>query len=239
MSEKKPNGKFLIGIAVAVLVPLSCFLVVSELSKSKEKKMPRYYGVERIDSLVENGKIPDTVFHQVADVVLINQFGKRVSLNNDLKGKILVIDFFFTTCPSICPRLTTNMKMLQTLFRKDPKKEGSLDTAIQLISITVNPEKDTFQAMRVYADRYGVNHDNWWFLTGDKKTIYNYARNELHLTVGPGDGGADDFIHTEQMTLLDKDRYIRGYYSGLNDSAIIKCADDIVLLTMEWKHKKK
>src|SRR5579872_4719124 len=202
MSKKKSNNKFLIGIAVAVLVPLSCFLVVSKLSKSKQKKMPLYYGVDRIDSAVQNGKAPDTVFHQVADLVLTNQFGKRVSLNNDLKGKILVIDFFFTTCPSICPRLTTNMKMLQTLFRKDPKKETSLDTAVQFISITVNPEKDTFQAMRAYADHYGVNPDHWWFLTGDKKTIYNFARNELHLTVGPVIAGAINFIHMDHLTRL-------------------------------------
>ena len=238
MGEKRSNSKFFIGIAVAVLVPLSCFFVVSELSKKKERRMPRYYGVERTDSVIVNGKTPDTVFHKVTDLVLVNQFGKKVSINNDLKGKILVIDFFFTTCPSICPRLTTNMKMLQKLFKKDPKKEGSLDTVVQLISITVNPGRDTFGAMRIYADRYGVNHDNWSFLTGDKKTIYDFARNELHLTVGPGDGGADDFIHTEQLTLFDKDRYIRGYYDGLNDTSVIKCADDIVLLTMEWKHGK-
>ncbi len=238
MSGKKSNSKFFIGIAVAVLVPLFCFLVTKKLSDGTVS-IPRYYGVERIDSVVEKGKPPgDTVYHQVADLILTNQLGQRISINKDLKGKIVVIDFIFTTCPSICPRLTANMRKLQLSFKKDPKKEASLDTIVQLITITVNPERDTFQVLRAYADRNGVNHDHWWFLTGDKKTIYDYARNELHLTVGPGDGGADDFIHTEQITLLDKDRYIRGYYSGLEDKEVKKCADDIVLLTMEWKHKK-
>jgi protein SCO1 len=238
MEEKRSNKKFVLGIAVAVLVPLSCYLVVLQMSKGKVV-MPRYYGIEKIDSVLKGNQKADTTYHHVADLVLTNQLGQKVSLNNDLKGKMLVIDFFFTTCPSICPRLNTNMKMLQTSFKKDAKKETSLENEVQLISITVNPIRDTFQAMRAYADRYGANHDHWWFLTGDKKTIYNYARNELHLTVGPGDGSAEDFIHTEQITLLDKDRYVRGYYSGLNDTSVRKCADDIVLLNMEWKHLKE
>ena len=111
--------------------------------------------------------------------------------------------------------------------------ESNLDTAVQFISITVDPLRDSFQALRAYADRYKVNHDHWWFLTGDKKSIYDYARNELHLTVGPGDGGADDFIHTEDLILLDGNREIRGYYEGLDTASIRKCADDIVLLTLE------
>jgi len=202
--------------------------------------MPGYYGLERIDSQVQGGKVSyDTVYHQVADVQLINQFGKKVSLNNDLKGKMLVIDFFFTTCPSICPRLTDNMRKLQKSYMKDPKKESSLDTVVQFISITVNPERDSFQVMRAYADRFGANHDHWWFLTGDKKSIYSFARNELKVTVGPGDGGAEDFIHTEKMVLLDRDRLVRGYYDGLKDTSVLRCADDIVYLTLERKPKKR
>lgn len=219
------------GIAVAVLLPLSFYLIVNELSKGKVN-MPKYYVVDPVT-------VPgDTTYHQAADLVLTNQLGKTVSLNKDLKGKMLVINFFFTNCPGPCPRLTDNMKMLQISFRKDSRKEASLDTVVQFISITVNPERDTFQALRAYADRFGVNHDHWWFLTGDKKTIYDFARNELHVKTGPGDGGADDFIHTEQFILLDRDRNIRGYYNGLDDQEVKKCADDIVLLTLERKHKK-
>lgn len=235
MSQNKKGNKFILGIAVAVMVPLSCYLVVSRLSKGKSR-MPLYYNMERVDSQMKDGKlITDTVYHQVADLQLTNQLGKLVSLNKDLKGKILVVDFFFTTCPSICPVLTMNMHKLQASFTKDSRKEASLDTVVQFISITVNPERDTFQAMRAYADRFGANHDHWWFLTGDKRSIYNFARNELKVTVGPGDGGADDFIHTERMVLLDKDRVVRGYYDGLKDSSMMKCADDIVYLTLERK----
>ncbi len=235
MSSKRSNNKFILGFAVAVLLPLSFYLVFNRLSKGKII-MPRYYRYDSVYTKNEGGQVrEDTVFHQVPDLVLTNQLGQQVSLDKDLKGKIVVVDFFFTTCPSICPQLSANMKRLQTSFRKDPKKEASLDTIVQFVSITVDPSHDSFPALRAYADRFGANHDHWWFLTGDKRTIYNFARNELGVTTGPGDGGADDFIHTEKFVLLDRDRYIRGYYSGLDPAQVTKCADDIVLLTLEKK----
>jgi len=221
------------------MVPLFCYLVVARISKGKVV-MPLSYGIEKIDSQVINGQmVRDTSYHHISDLVLTNQLGEKVSLNKDLEGKILVIDLFFTTCTSTCPQMTANMRVMEAGFKKDTKKEASLDTVVQFISITVDPAHDTFQALRTYADKYNANHDHWWFLTGDKKTIYSFARNELGVITGPGDGGADDFIHTSKFILIDKDRIIRGYYDGTNDTDVRKCADDIVLLTLENKHKKK
>ena len=238
MTQKKSNKKIFLALVVAVLLPLSFYLVTNELSKGKVR-MPRYYLIDKVDTSVVNGKQQiDTVYHQVADIELTNQLGEKVWLNKSLKGKAVVIDFFFTTCPSICPRLSKNMQLLQTSFKKDPKKEASLDTIVQFISMTVNPEHDSFRVLRDYADRFGANHDHWWFLTGNKKDMYAFMRNELGVSTGPGDGGAEDFIHTSRFVLLDKDRYIRGYYNGLDDTDVRKCADDIVLLTLERKHKK-
>jgi len=228
---KRSNVKFFLGITVAVLLPLSFYLITNELSKGKVH-MPGYYVIDKAE-----GK--DTTYHRISDLTLTNQLGQTVSLNSGLKGKILVVDFFYTTCPTTCPRLTKNMDTLQMVFRKNNKKETSLDTIVQFISITIDPSRDSFPALRSYADRYGANHDHWWFLTGDKKTIYDFARNEVHLSVGPGDGGAEDFIHSEQFILIDQDRFIRGYYNGLSNTDVRKCADDIVLLTMERKHEKK
>lgn len=238
MSKKNSNKKFLIAIAVAFMLPLSLYLIVNKLSKGKVK-MPRYYVVDRVDSQVTNGNVmADTVFHHVAELSLTNQLGEKVSLNKDLKSKILVVDFIFTDCTESCPKLTKEMSFLQKGFKKDPKKENSLEDAVQFISITVLPERDSFPVLRKYADRYGANPDRWWFLTGDKKTIYNFARNELGVETGQGDGGADDFIHSEKLVLIDTFRNIRGYYNGLDENEVKKCADDIVLLTLERKHKK-
>lgn len=236
--EKAPLRKYFMAIAVAVLLPLCFYLIVDKLSKGKIK-MPKFYGIERVDTTREGGATRlDTIYHRIADLTLTNQLGEKVSLNKDLAGKILVINTFFTTCASICPRMTSHMLLLENSFKKDPKKEASLDTVVHFISITVDPAHDSFPALRVYADKHGVNHDHWWFLTGDKKTIYNFIRDDLGLATGPGDGGAEDFIHSSSFVLIDKDRYVRGYYNGLNDTDVRKCADDIVLLTLERKKTK-
>ena len=228
MIEKKTNKKYLIGIAVAFGLPLFCYLLVSKLSKNVIHP-PRYFVVDSVDFKTVDGKSThDTFFHHVEDLRLTNQLGESISIDSNLKGKILVFDFFFVSCPTICPRLTANMARLQKAFKKNLVKVSSLDTVVQFVSITVNPSNDTFQRLRAYADRYGANHDHWWFLTGDKKVIYNFARNQLFVTVLPGDGGPEDFIHTEKMVLVDRNRYIRGYYNGLDTLDMRRCADDIV-----------
>lgn len=230
MSNNKSKRYFL-GIAAALLLPLSFYLITRRLAEGVVK-LPKYYVIDKIDSQSVNGKTKlDTVYHKVGDITLINQLGKTVSLNNDLAGKILVVDFIFTSCPGPCPKLTSNMAILQRTFKKN-------DTSLQFITITVDPTRDSFPALRAYADKFPVNHDRWWFLTGDKQRIYDYARNELHVSLQPGDGGDNDFIHTEKFVLLDQYRYIRGYYDGLDSAQLKYCADDIVLLSVENKHRK-
>lgn len=232
MSNKRSKSRFFSGIAVAMLVPLSFYLVVKLLRKD-QIYMPKYYISEGVKERSEDGKkVYDTVYHQVSDLQLTNQLSEQISLNKDLAGKILIVDFFFVNCPSICPKLTANMKLMQRAFKK-------LDSVVHLVSITVNPERDTPAVLRAYAERHGANHDHWWFLTGEKKKIYDFARNELYVSVQPGDGGADDFIHTEKIVVIDRERYIRGYYNGLDSADLKRCADDVVLLTMEKKKKRK
>ena len=238
MSKKNSNKKFLIAIAVAFVLPLSLYLIVNKLSKGKIK-IPAYYVIDHIDTTVAGGQVTrDTVFHKISDLELTNQVGEKVSLRKNLKGKILVFDFFFADCTASCPKLSKEMSYLQKGFKKDAKKESTLEDVVQFISITVLPERDSFPVLRRYADKYGANPDHWWFLTGDKKTIYNFARNELGVANGPGDGGAEDFIHSEKFVLVDTFGNIRGYYNGLDDIEVKKCADDIVLLTLEKRRRK-
>jgi protein SCO1/2 len=236
MSNKKNSKKYLLGLAVAIVLPLSVYFIADGLiarGVMKGKiKLPDYYIIDTVKQVVVEGKtVQDTFYHKVGNLQLTNQLGDKIAINEDLKGKILLVNFFFVNCPTVCPKLTANMKMIQNAFKKN-------DTSVHLLSITVNPEKDTFQALRAYADRYKVNHDYWWFLTGDKSGIYNFARNELYVVTGGGDGGADDFMHSEKLVLIDKDRHIRGYYNGLDTVDLRRCADDIVLLTMEKKKRK-
>src|SRR5690606_33911507 len=148
-----------LGIAVAFLVPLSFFIIAKVLKKDKII-LPGYFVVDEIQTRKENGKIVnDTIFHQAQDLVLTNQLGQKVSLNKDLKGKILVVNFIFTRCPDVCPKLTNSMALLQTAFRKNPRKEYEIGSAVQLISITVDPKHDSVPVLRAYADRFKADHD--------------------------------------------------------------------------------
>lgn len=237
MAEKK-NKRFLLGLAVVVLLPLSFYMIAKLLSKDKID-LPDYYIVDGVDTVIEDGTTYyDSVYHQVKDNTLINQFGEEVAVNKDLKDKIVVVNFFFTTCPTICPKLTEHVKMLQHAFRKN-KVKNTNDTAVHFVSISIDPERDSFPAVREYADNYGANHDNWWFLTGEREKIYDYAHNELHVVMGAEGGGADESIHTQKLVLLDKERHIRGYYDGLDTAELRRCADDVILLTLEKKRKRR
>ncbi|GAA4301434.1 SCO family protein [Compostibacter hankyongensis] len=202
-----------------------CYLIVRQISATTVR-LPGYYIVDRVDSTGQDGRMQyDTVYHQLGDFRLTNQLGHPVSLT-DVEGKVLLADFFFTSCPSICPRLSANMRRVQQAFAKN-------DSSLQLLSFTVDPEHDSVPKLKAYADQYGANHDTWWFLTGSKKTIYGIARNDFHLSVSGSDGDAGDFIHTEKWVLLDKHRYIRGYYNGLDTADITRCINDIALLMLE------
>jgi protein SCO1/2 len=237
MTKKNSNKRFLGGLTVAVLLPLSLYLITRLMSKDKIF-LPPYYGVERVEQRTENGKtVNDTLYRHVRDITLTNQLGQQVSLNNDLPGKVLVIDFFFTNCETVCPQLTTNMRLLQNAFRKTFKIEGGFDTIAQFISISTDPQRDTVAALRAYADRFKVNHDKWWFFTGDRQAIYDFARNELGVYLQP-DEGVEALTHTEKIVVLDRDRHIRGYYNGMDSADVKRCADDIVLLSIEKKRKK-
>jgi protein SCO1/2 len=230
MAQKQSNKKFTMGLAVAFLLPLSFYLIAKIMSKDKIF-LPRYYNVERVDSQLVNGvQHYDSIYHKAGEVTLTNQLGDVVSLNKDLQGKVLLVDLFFTQCGTICPKLTSNMTMLQRAFRKN-------DTAVHLLSISVDPVRDSPSVLKMYADRYGANHDHWWFLTGDAHAIYEYTRNELKLLSKPADGGVEHLDHSQTLVLLDKNRYVRGYYNGLDTADLRRCADDIILLSLE-KHPK-
>ncbi len=236
MSSKKSTSRYITGLAVAFLLPLS-FYILAKVLRKDQLNMPAYYIADRVDSsMVKGKKMYDTTFHKVSELSGINQFGDNVLLNKDLPGKILLVDFFFTNCPTICPELTRNMKMLERAYRRTPMANN--DTIVQFISITVNPERDTAGALFAYAKRFGVDMNHWWFITGDKKTLYNYARSELHVSTPDGNGGADDFIHSQQFVMIDRNRHIRGYYNGLDSQSVGRCAFDIGRLNMEKEHRK-
>lgn len=183
--------------------------------------------------------VTDSIWHKTANITLQNQLGETVSLY-EKQGKIMVVDFFFTSCRSICSGLTRNMAKLQQSFLRGGDIRKKIDTSIvQFVSFTVDPEHDSVNVIKDYADRFGVNHDNWWMLTGSKDSIYRFAFEELKVDRFSEEPMSPDFVHTTRFVLLDKDRYVRGYYNGLDSSSLSKLARDIGLLMLEKDAKKK
>lgn len=191
--------------------------------------MPHHYFYDDVKTTEKNGRIStDTIWHHVKSIPFTNQLGQKVSFD-DLRGKIIVLDFFFTRCPTICPGLARSMKKLQDSFVKN-------DSIVQFVSISVDPEHDSVPQLRKFADRYNANHDTWWFVTGDKKQIYDFALQEIKASIA--DAEVDTaFIHTENFFLLDTNRIVRGWYNGFDKAKQEELVRDIPTLMLERDKK--
>lgn len=162
--------------------------------------------------------------HHISDFHLTNQEGQTVS-RADWKDKIVVVDFFFTHCPSICPKMTTNLKRVNTIFRAD--------NSVRINSFSVDPERDSSAQLKRYAIQFGIDTRHWDLVTGGKKEIYRLARNSFMIVATDGDGGPGDFIHSEKLVLIDKQGRIRGYYSGTSYDETDQLINDIKKLQNE------
>lgn len=224
------NKRAILGLMVAIILPFGGYFIVKHYGEAAVQ-MPRRYFFDSVATTEKDGKIvTDTIWHKVKNMSFTNQLGKTVTLD-DLNGKILVIDFFFTRCPTICPAMAKAMKRLQNSF------VNSNDSIVQFISVSVDPEHDSVPQLRKFANRYTSNHDSWWFVTGNKKDIYDFALQEIKANVA--DVNVDTaFVHTENFFLLDKNRIVRGWYDGLDTIRQATLVRDIPMLMLE-KNKKK
>lgn len=223
----------ILALCIALLIPIVSYLFVKYASE-RSIDMPRHFLPDSTVSRIQDGKrIEDTVWHTVANITLQNQLGDTVSLY-DIQNKVIVADFFFTSCASICPRLTKNMVKLQRSFAKGGDKFHTIDTSIvQFLSFTIDPERDSAAKLKAYADRFGVNHDNWWFLTGNRDSIYNFVFEQLRVDKYSDEPIDSNFVHTNRFVVIDKMHHIRGYYDGTDSIAIGKLAKDVGLLMVE------
>ena len=228
----------MLALCIAIALPVISYFLVKHYG-DEAVVMPRRFYEDSIITKVTDGKeTTDTLWHSVKNISLTNQLGNKVSLD-DLKGKIIVIDFFFTHCGSICPALTHNMKKMQDALKRQDNIKYADTSFVQFLSFSVDPERDSVPVLKKYADKYTINHDTWWMLTGPKKIIYDFAFEELKVDKYNDDIVDSSFVHTNRFTLLDKDRVVRGYYNGLNDTSLAKLGSDMVLLMLEKDKKKK
>lgn len=223
---------------LAVLLPLISYFIVKNKSETAVH-MPRHYLPDSIVTITKNGKrVVDTVWHQVADFSLSDQQGKNVTLDS-LKGKIIIADFFFTHCPTICPSLTNNMKRLAESIHNGQRVGDKTNKQVHFLSFSIDPERDSVERLKYWADRFQINPENWWLLTGDKKMIYDFIINEIKVPAEDGMGVDTNFIHTDHFVLIDSNRHVRGYYHGLDSLSLKRLSKDLVLLTMEKDPKSK
>jgi len=238
------NKRALYGLLIAILFPLAGYIYLKKKS-DHAAVMPRHYLPDSVVNRTKNGKeYSDTIWHHLPDFSLTNQLGTNVSWK-DMSGKIVVADFFFTHCPTICPTMTRAMKMLQDGL-KSPDLVGDQDPHFaQFLSFSIDPERDSVEALKKWNDRFQINPREWWLLTGDRQQIYDYSIKDLKLMAIDGGPADSNFIHSDLFVLIDTNRYVRGYYHVLNpdrsiDTAtLMKLSEDIVLLSLEKDPNRK
>lgn len=162
--------------------------------------------------------------HHISDFALVDQAGDTLRLA-DLEGRIVVADFFFTTCATICPKMSMQMARVQEAYREEPR--------VALLSHSVTPEMDSVPVLAEYAQRHGALPGRWYFLTGDRRQIYALARRSYFAALDQGDGGPDDFVHTENFVLVDPQHRIRGFYDGTSTADVDRLIADLRKLLAE------
>jgi len=211
-----------------VLLGLSSVIIVLMYQALKpEKRLPIYQPSMVNPELVDSTLVYVKKYHSIADFKLINQNGDTIT-QADYANKIYIADFFFTTCPTICPVMTANMADIQQIIKGDEE--------VLLLSHSVTPEIDSVQQLKKYALEKGVIDAKWNLVTGDKKQIYELARKSYLAVLTDGDGGPYDMIHTENFILVDKERRIRGFYDGTSSEEVAQLLEDLKVLKSSYRN---
>ena len=212
--------KFFGVLLVFSILTIYLFYVALKPSKTLPIFNPSDVNPELVDSTVQY----ISKYHTIADFSFVNQNGKTIT-QKDYEGKIYVADFFFTTCGSICPKMTTNLAEIQKAIINNPK--------VMLLSHTVFPEIDSIPVLKAYALKNGVVDSKWNLVTGDKKAIYTMAR-KSYLAVKLGrPEQLYDMVHTENFVLVDTKRRVRGFYDGTKKEDMKRLIEDINFLCTE------
>ncbi len=221
-----------ISFLIAILLLPSIFYLLLYSGKHNFHRLEFIGPKEAV--LNDQGKY-DTIYHQIPYFEFVNQNGNKIT-RDDLLGHVYITDFFFATCPTICPKMTTNMSYLQEKF-KDNKN-------LRFLSITVNPEHDSVSVLKEYAKKVHADTKNWDFVTGYKDSIYDIAFNGFFVSTQRDSIAPGGFLHSGMLILVDKNAHIRGYFDGTTHKEIKeKLIDAIDILYKEdvvpLKGKKK
>lgn len=198
----------------------SAFLIVAAISifscENSSRKLPIMGERDFV-----NG---DSVYHTIPDFSFVNQDSSFIT-NQTYEGKIYVADFFFTTCPTICPLMKKQMLRVYEKYKENPK--------IGILSHTIDPRHDSVQVLKEYATRLGIDAKMWNFVTGEKSKIYEIGEKSYYVTAGEDSTAAGGIIHSGAFILVDTKRRVRGVYDGTKETDVTKLIKDIEVLLNE------
>jgi protein SCO1/2 len=211
--------KKLIGLALIIIAFSAC-----KFNSADKPKLPIMGNRDAVTKTVNGKQVVDTVYQTIPDFKFVNQYGDTIT-QKSLKGDIYVADFFFTTCPSICPIMHRNMLNVYKEFKNVPD--------FKIISHTIDPKHDSVAVMKKYADKLGISGNSWWLLQGDKEKTYDLGQKNYLVAVKQDDGTPGGYVHQGWFVLVDKQKRIRGYYDGTDEKQVAKMIDDIKILRAE------
>lgn len=220
MGIKSP-GKIAIVLGI-ILMPVF-FLVILKQGKYNYKHL-EFFGPHQVS---EQG---DTLYHTIPDFHLINQNGEEISQKN-LDGKIYVANFFFASCPGVCPKMTDALIPVQFEFQKDAD--------VVFLSHTVDPAHDSLPVLKDFAEKHGADLNKWFFVTGNRDSIYDLAIKGYLVPAGEDARAEGGYLHSQDVLLIDKEKRIRGIYDSLEPEDIKRLKDEIKVLLHEYKEKNE
>jgi protein SCO1/2 len=211
--------KKLIVALAAILLCGAC-----KFNSGDKQSLPIYGNREAVTKTVNGQTITDTAYQTIPAFRFINQYGDSIT-NKNLDGKIYVADFFFTTCPSICPVMHRNMLQVYNEFKNTAD--------FKIISHTIDPKHDSVPVLKKYADKLGVTGNSWWFLQGKKEDTYQLGEKSYLVAVKQDNGTAGGYVHQGYFVLIDKQKRIRGSYDGTDPKQVTQLIADIKTLQTE------
>ncbi|MEZ0486494.1 SCO family protein [Fibrella aquatica] len=191
---------------------------------SKPDRLPILGERSTVTKQVDGKTVTDSVYHTIPDFKFVSQYGDTVTAAT-LNGKIYVADFFFTSCPTICPKMKTELKRVYERFKANPD--------VLLLSHTIDPEHDSVPVLKEFAQELGVTGKNWLFVTGDRDKIYDIGQNSYMVTAQEDSTAPGGVVHSGAFILVDKDRHIRGIYDGTTEVGVDKLMADMDKLLSE------
>lgn len=210
-----------------VLLILISMVLLSCGTDKKEQALPYIGNYDLEYKLVDGKEVVDTVYPTISYFSFYDEDSNRVT-SKDLKGKIWIADFFFTTCSTICPRMTSQMKRLNSMTE-------DISEHLQFISFSINPNYDVPSQLKRYKTHHGIKAKNWIFLTGDEKETHRIGIEEFRIFAGQDELSEDGYAHSEAFTLVDKGGYVRGVYNIQDPSQVDQMNKDIrKLLEIEY-----